>query len=139
MSTQYIFVANSSTGLLASGVVWTDSSFDEIGPGSYFLLEDPAGVMPQWRVDLSSGSFVISPSSALLSPPYLTPFVLGGMAQGNGAVQLKPLQQSGGQNAGAVQGWNYSPPPDPGTKLLPASGYGVWSGPPSPPADLRIT
>jgi hypothetical protein len=71
MNSQYIFAASGATGFLASGVAWTDSSFNTIGPDSYFLLNDPAGVMPPWRMNPCSGPFVISPSSAGLSPPYL--------------------------------------------------------------------
>jgi hypothetical protein len=134
---EYIFVSSSSTGLFVSGKVWTNSSFDIIGPGSFLLLRDAAGTMSPWHVDLCTG-FKINPVSTVLAPPYLTPFVLGGIAQGDGEVQLNPLQLNSGTSTGAVQGWNYSPPSEPGVKSSAASGNGVWKRVPAAPSNLAV-
>ena len=140
---KYVFVSQNTAGLRASGVVWTDAALATIGAGSYFLIEGVTGVEIAWRAELDSRSFTINVSSALpaLSPPYLTPFVLAGFAQGNGVVELRPLMRTTGAGSGCVQGWNYSPANDPGTPFLPATGDGVWQlevTQPAPPNSLRV-
>lgn len=134
---EYVFASNSSGGLIVSGKVWTNPSFNMIGAGSFLLLRDSAGIMPPWRVDLCAW-FRINSSSAVLSPPYLTPFVLVGVAQGNGDVQLQPVQLKAGINAGAVQGWSYSPPNEPGVKSSAASGNGIWKRVPAAPTNSGV-
>jgi len=78
---EYDFVPYNTTGPIASGVVWTDPAFDTIGVGSYFRIDNVNGTgsFGGWLFPTPFDTpAAINPTSAIQSPPYLTPFVLGG-------------------------------------------------------------
>ncbi len=114
---EYVFVPYDTTGPAVSGVVWTDPAFDTL---SGYLQ-----ITGFFYVDFSdniSGHFLINPTSAFQSsPPYLTPFVIGGYQGAGSYTYLGPL----GYGSGAtVQGWSFVPEP---FSTLPAQhGDGVW-------------
>lgn len=107
---QYEFVPDGNDRIKASGTVYTNPNFSQIGAGSSFVLHTD----PPWSVDLFHNPFTIN-----RTPTAQTPFVIGGSVQGNGAVQLVPLPLLGGK---PFQGWQYSPPTGSGN----ITGQGVW-------------